>query len=66
MKEGEPNSKYCFAAGDTGENKCMDPETTTPSSAATSQGAGGASPSSAAPSAAPTEAPTTAPAAGGK
>jgi len=28
MKEGEPNSKYCFAAGDE-ENKCMDSEATT-------------------------------------
>ena len=28
MKEGEPNSKYCFAAGDE-ENKCIDSEATT-------------------------------------
>jgi len=31
MKEGEANSKYCFAAGDDGENKCMDSEATAPS-----------------------------------
>ena len=49
MKEGEANSKYCFAAGNDGENKCMDSEATTPSAAGTSQGAGGASPSAAAP-----------------
>ena len=56
MKEGEANSKYCFAPGDDGENKCMDSEATTPSAAGTSQGAGGASPSSAAPAGAPTTA----------